>query len=161
VALLYAWDRRDAAPTIIEWLASGYYVVVDRYVYSNIAFQAAKVDNEKEKAILASWIGDLEFGYYGIPRPGVSILLNVPISFLKRQLGTARKGADRGYLQGCEDIHENSLGLQEKVLAEYLKLTEISPDFQRVECCHVTGRMLAPEEIHTQLWAVLEQAERS
>ena len=37
VALLYSLDRIDAAPTIKSWLDEGYCVILDRYVYSNIA----------------------------------------------------------------------------------------------------------------------------
>ena len=43
VALLFAGDRGDAAAEIRQWLASGEAVVLDRYVYSNVAFQCAKL----------------------------------------------------------------------------------------------------------------------
>ena len=40
VALLFAEDRRDAAPMLRNWLDEGRCVVLDRYYYSNIAFSA-------------------------------------------------------------------------------------------------------------------------
>ena len=43
VALLFAGDRMEHINTIKEWLAEGYCVLADRYVYSNIAFQCAKL----------------------------------------------------------------------------------------------------------------------
>ena len=49
VALLYAGDRENAKPLIQDWLSRGYLVLVDRYVYSNVAFQCAKIDKLKEK----------------------------------------------------------------------------------------------------------------
>ena len=42
VALLYAGDRADAAPVIRRWLDEGKFVILDRYVYSNVAYQCAK-----------------------------------------------------------------------------------------------------------------------
>ena len=41
VALLYAGDRADAAPVIRRWLDEGKFVILDRYVYSNVAYQCA------------------------------------------------------------------------------------------------------------------------
>ena len=38
VALLFAEDRRDAAPSILKVLSEGGTVLLDRYVYSNIAY---------------------------------------------------------------------------------------------------------------------------
>ena len=43
VALLYAGDRQAAAPSIRKTLSEGGTVLLDRYVYSNIAYQCAKV----------------------------------------------------------------------------------------------------------------------
>ena len=43
VALLYAGDRADAAPVIRRWLDEGKFVILDRYVYSNVAYQCAKI----------------------------------------------------------------------------------------------------------------------
>ena len=41
VALLFAEDRHGAAPLIREALEAGKTVLLDRYVYSNIAYQCA------------------------------------------------------------------------------------------------------------------------
>ena len=43
VAMLYAGDRRDAAAMIRGWIGEGKVVICDRYVYSNIGYQCAKV----------------------------------------------------------------------------------------------------------------------
>ena len=41
VAMLYAGDRKDAAELIGTWLKKGKIVLLDRYTYSNIAYQCA------------------------------------------------------------------------------------------------------------------------
>jgi len=43
VALLFAGDRADAAAQLRCWLDAGHAVVLDRYVYSNVGFQCAKL----------------------------------------------------------------------------------------------------------------------
>ena len=45
VALLFAEDRHGAAPQIRASLESGKTVLLDRYVYSNIAYQCAKLSS--------------------------------------------------------------------------------------------------------------------
>lgn len=155
VSLLYAGDRADVAPTISRWLESGRFVVVDRYVYSNIAFQAAKISDPAKKQALADWLLDFEFSYNGIPRPDLSLLLNVPFSFVLATLRESRDGPGREYLRGSPDIHESSQSLQERVLHEYLRLTDTRPDFRRVDCFDPSGHILGPEEIHSRIWSAL------
>ena len=68
VALLFAGDRADAAAMIRKWLARGKYVLLDRYVNSNIAYQCAKVEGGEAREMLRRWILDLEYGHNAIPR---------------------------------------------------------------------------------------------
>src|SRR5512138_3816947 len=69
VALIYAGDRKDAAAQISDWLNDGYFVLLDRYVYSNIAFQCAKIRDKQKQETLKNWIFELEYNYHKIPKP--------------------------------------------------------------------------------------------
>ncbi|HPT11029.1 MAG TPA: thymidylate kinase, partial [Bacteroidales bacterium] len=60
VAMLYAGDRKDASEMISAWLKNGDYVVLDRYTYSNIAYQCAKLKSRDEALKLREWILNLE-----------------------------------------------------------------------------------------------------
>lgn len=151
VALIYAGDRADAAPVIREWLARGKVVIVDRYVYSNIAYQCAKLDGEAEKNALKQWILDLEYNTNGIPRPDLSLFLDVPFKFTERKLTESRTGDDRGYLRGKKDIHEASLTLQERVRQVYLECAADDADFKVIECGDEAGEMLSPDEIFKKI----------
>ena len=73
VALLFAEDRRDASRLLREWLESGKVVILDRYIYSNIAFQCAKIKDKSVAKELRDWIFDLEFEKYGIPVPALKV----------------------------------------------------------------------------------------
>lgn len=153
VALLYAGDRADAAPMIRNWLDAGKCVILDRYVYSNVAYQCAKISDHEEQKKLRDWIVDLEYGYHRIPRPDVSIFLDVPFDFTRRKLEENRQGADREYLHGRQDIHEASLTLQQRVREVYLAQTAYDDRFRIVSCVGSDGGMLPPETIFTRIEA--------
>jgi dTMP kinase len=151
IALIYAGDRNDAKEIINEWISENYLVVIDRYVYSNIAFQCAKLRKEDEIEKLSNWIKYLEFEYHKIPKPDISLYLDVPFEFTKQKLNKSREGDDRKYLQGKEDIHEKDLSFQEKVRAIYLREIEKEPNFERINCTDEEGKILSPQKIRDQI----------
>jgi len=144
VALLFAGDRADAAPMIRKWLAGGKYVITDRYVYSNTAFQCAKLDGRDKQQELKEWILDLEFGTNDLPVPDVSLFLDVPFSFTRSRLTTRREGEDRAYLCGGTDIHENSLDLQRRVREVYLGCASEGKGLDIVDCSDGNGAIDTP-----------------
>ena len=155
VALIFAGDRADAAPQIRQWLAEGKAVVLDRYVYSNVGFQCAKLPAGEERDRLADWIVNLEFGHNALPRPDLSLFLDVPFAFTERQLSEAREGDDRDYLQGGQDIHEASLQLQQDVRSVYLASAAKDPSLRVVDCSDASGAMESPEGIFAKIRAEL------
>jgi dTMP kinase len=134
VALLFAGDRHAAAATLRQWMAEGYVVVVDRYVYSNIGYQCAKLHAAAEKRALREWILHLEYDYFNIPKPDLTLFLDVPLTHVEQKLEAQRDGDDRAYLQGKKDIHEASLSLQEQVRAVYLEQPALDATFHVVDC---------------------------
>lgn len=147
VALLYAGDRHNAAYLINGWLAHNCTVIVDRYVYSNIAYQCAKLLNGDDREKLRRWILDMEYGYFAIPQPDLNIFLDVPFSFTEKKLSETRDGDDRNYLQGKKDIHETDLDLQRRVRAVYLEQEPRDAKFEVVNCVDEQGDMLLPDVI--------------
>ena len=139
VALLFAGDRADAAPRIREWLAQGKAVILDRYVYSNVGFQCAKLPAGEERNRLADWI----------------LFLDVPFTFTERKLSELREGDDREYLQGGQDIHEASLALQQAVRSVYLEAAAKDPALRVVDCSDPAGAMDSPEGIFAKICAQL------
>lgn len=157
VALLYAGDRDNAAPVLNDWLADGKVVILDRYVYSNIAFQCAKIPDSVKREKLREWIFNLEFSFFGIPRPDISIFLDVPFDFTVERLKSQRAGADREYLKGKEDIHESDFNLQKRVREVYLEQTTIDENFVPVNCVDENLKMKAPQIIHEEIISLIER----
>ena len=160
VALLFAEDRHGAAPGIRKVLSSGGTVLLDRYVYSNIAYQCAKLKDSEEAADLREWIFNTEYGDFDLPRPDLNIFLDVPIGFVESKLKSQRGGADREYLGGGQDIHEADIEFQKKVRDIYRRQCEIAPKFIRIDCSDENGDMLPPGAIFEKIQAVVDSAIR-
>lgn len=157
VALLFAEDRRDASGIIKEWLAEGCCVLLDRYVYSNIAYQCSKLTDKKEADALMEWIFNTEYTLFGIPRPDVNLFLDVPIGFVDKKLKEARNGDDdREYLNGKSDIHESDIQFQMRVRDMYLQQCARDKHFLRVDCSDAEGNILPPGEIFKRIEKCIE-----
>ena len=156
VALLYAEDRRTAVPQMLEAVKDGGILLLDRYVYSNIAYQCAKIEDESEREELRKWIRDTEYGDFGLPVPDLNIFLDVPIGFVKKKLESPRLGGDRDYLAGQSDIHEADIEFQKKVRQVYLRQCEEDPNFIRIDCGDREGRMLPPDAIFSSIISAIK-----
>ena len=157
VALLFAEDRHGAGPVIKKALQEGKTVLLDRYVYSNIAYQCAKLHNPEERARLRDWIFNTEYGNFELPVPDINLFLDVPIDFVKENLTSQRTGDDRNYLEGSKDIHEASIAFQKDVREIYLGETIRDPHFRRIDCSDAKGRMLPPDSIFDKVREVISQ----
>lgn len=160
VALLFAEDRHGAAPAMKGTLEKGGVILLDRYVYSNIAYQCAKLKDEQEAEGLRDWIFNTEYGDFDLPKPDLNIFLDVPISFVESKLKADRAGDDRDYLAGGQDIHEADIEFQKRVRAIYQRQCEIDPKFIRIDCSDEYGMMLPPGAIFEKVKAVVDSTLR-
>ena len=151
MALLFAEDRHGAAPDIKAVLSQGGTVLLDRYVYSNIAYQCAKLANQEESESLREWIINTEFGDFDLPRPDLNIFLDVPIGFVEKSLEKDRNGSDRNYLHGSQDIHEASIEFQKRVRDIYKRQARLDKNFIPVDCSGEDGNMLPPDDIFAKI----------
>ncbi|MGN1211518.1 MAG: dTMP kinase [Candidatus Cryptobacteroides sp.] len=156
VALLFAEDRHGAAPFMKDCLSEGKTVLLDRYVYSNIAYQCAKLSDMTERVKLRKWILDTEYDLFGLPVPDLNIFLDVPAGFVEKKLCGNRSGGDRDYLEGGRDIHEADMSFQRRVREIYLQQCALDKSFIRIDCSDPEGEMLPPDEIFAKLKAVTQ-----
>lgn len=158
VALLFAEDRHGAAPQMRKTLAAGGHILLDRYVYSNIAYQCAKLTDPVEAEELRDWVFNTEYGDFELPKPDLNIFLDVPISFVESKLKSDRAGQDRDYLEGSQDIHEADIEFQKRVRTMYRRQCELDPNFIRIDCSDEYGQMLPPGAIFEKVKAVVDKA---
>ena len=88
-----------------HWYENGGLIVSDRYTTSNAVHQASKEPKEKQPEFL-EWLYDLEYGRLGLPRPDLTIYLDVPTDFTEKLL-RGREAATNTHA----DIHEKSPSL--------------------------------------------------
>ncbi len=156
VALLFAEDRRDASRQIKDWIDAGYHVILDRYLYSNIAFQCAKCSDPNVAIELRDWIFDTEFNKFEIPVPDLNLFLDVPLNFVDEKLKETRLGSERDYLKGKRDIHEESISFQSRVRKIYIMECEKGEGLIRVNCSSDNGVMLSAESIFGKIKVLLD-----
>lgn len=142
-ALLFAGDRWESRGRLQELLAGHEFVVLDRYVASNIAHQAAKREGA-ERQVLADWIRRLEFEIYGLPPADVTILLDLPASVARTLV--ARK-SQRDYTTAAADLQEADLTYQEQVRELYLSLYAADATWRKVSVVDSAGAVRSMEAI--------------
>ncbi len=110
----YAADRRYNMNKIIDLLDQGYNVILDRYVYSNMAHQGGKIKSKTARTKIIDTLDQLEFGILELPRPDAVIFLHMPYEqacILKKKRTNLDdheknvehlKNAEQTYLELCE-----------------------------------------------------------
>ena len=155
VALLFAEDRHAATPLMKSILNEGGSILLDRYVYSNIAYQCAKLKDVEGRRALRDWIFNTEYNIFGLPKPDLNLFLDVPIGFVEKKLSASRIGDERNYLSGNQDIHEADIEFQKTVRSIYLEQTTIDEKFIRIDCSDSEAEMLPPDEIFRRIKSVI------
>jgi dTMP kinase len=141
VANMYAMNRYQYLPILKKQLIENDVVLLDRYVFCNMAYQGAKYNTNAQSQIMIDWINEFEYGFLELPYPDLTIFFDVSIETIKNRMLIEREGKDREYLKGKTDIHENDIKYQEKVRENYLALTSYQ-GYHIIE----TGDLL-PEDI--------------
>jgi len=115
VSLFYALDRYDTLKSlnIDKLLEEGYYIILDRYVGSNLCFQTAKLNTDEEKENFISNEYRLEITKMKLPKPDITIFMNMPIDFSFKLLNERDAKGDMS-----KDIHESNYNYMLKVEKE-------------------------------------------
>ena len=124
VANIYAMDRYKYKEQLIKDLKENDIVILDRYVFSNLAFQGAKYEDEKKRKEIVEWIWKFEFDFLSLPYPDLMIFFDVPLDTIQERLNIERVGDDRDYLDGEKDIHEQDIKFQSDVRDVYFSMKD-------------------------------------
>jgi len=150
VANIYAMDRYMYKEQLLKDLEENDIVLMDRYVYSNFAFQGAKILDKNKSNDLMKWIWEFEFNFLNLPYPDTIIYLDVPIKTIDQRLNSERIGNDRDYLEGKKDIHEQDIDFQSRVRDIYLSLDE-NLNYFIINTYDKNLNILTPEEIFNSI----------
>ena len=89
---------------------NGTIIIADRYVPSNLIHQASKIDDAEEKKRFIAWLDELEYKHFTLPRPDVTLFLDMPTETAQRLMAERANKIDNS---AKKDIHERN--------GEYLK----------------------------------------
>ncbi|MCX7697666.1 MAG: dTMP kinase [Bacteroidales bacterium] len=148
IAFLYAGDRKELASSLHEKLGQGMWLVLDRYVMSNMAYQGARIP-DKDKNAFFQWLEYTEFQLFNLPRPDVTFLLLMPSEFTAQNLKKTRPLKDRA--TGVEpDLFEKDSSFQKKVKDTYLYLASNEKNITVLDYS-VQKSVPPPEAIHIDI----------
>lgn len=123
-SLYYAADRKYNIDKINFLLEQGYNVILDRYIYSNMAHQGGKIIDKKERNNMYNWLDKLEFDLMGLPKPDLTIFLHMP-TVVAEELKNNRKEKADG--------HEKDKNHLKQAEIAYIELAQ-KYNFVTVEC---------------------------
>jgi len=143
-SLYYAADRKYNIWVILEDLKNGFNVVLDRYVYSNMAHQGGKLKNFKERDEMFSWIEKLEFDLLELPKADIKVFLHMPYE-ASIKLKESRVKVEK------MDQHEESR--EHLIMAEqaYMELAK-KYDFYKIECISLDNDVRSIDDINLELY---------
>ena len=122
---------------IKKLLDDGVNIIVDRYVYSNMAHQGGKIKDTKERHKMYKWLEQLEFDLLGLPEPDIKIFLYVPLEVSME----IRKNRKESF-----DQHESNPEHLKHAEKAYLEIADLY-DFIKIDCV-VDNKMLPIDEIN-------------
>ena len=132
-----------------QWYEDGGVVLSDRYTTSNAMHQASKEPEEKQADYL-QWLYDFEYDKLGLPKPDLTIYLDVPTDFTEKMM--------RGREQATNtkaDIHEKDM----QYLATCRQTGKKAASYygwQVIECVR-DGAMRTIEDIHNEIYALVKK----
>ena len=94
-----------------EYYQGGGLIVSDRYTTSNAVHQASKEPEGSRQAFL-KWLYEFEYDHLGLPRPDLTLYLDVPTDFTEKLLRAREQSThtqadiheqDEAYLKSCRD----------------------------------------------------------
>jgi dTMP kinase len=142
VAFLFAFDRFLAKSTINKWLQKGKTVVLDRYTYSSMAHQGAKLKGKAQKKIV-DWIDWLENRLLRLPQADKVIYLKIAPEVSQKMMAARRKDladADLAYQRASAQLYDE--------LAKRYK-------FIVIDCLDNNQKLLSQEKIAQKIAAVI------
>ena len=127
-----------------NWYENGGLILSDRYTTSNAVHQTSKVPEAEQQEYL-HWLYDFEYEKLGLPRPDLTIYLDVPTDFTEKMLRSREASTNTQ-----ADIHEQDT----QYLATCRKTGRAAAEYYgwTVIQCVKDGAMRSIEDIHEEIY---------
>jgi dTMP kinase len=150
VAMVYAIDRFESKKQIEEWMEEGRIIIFDRYVSSNMMHQGAKVQEADAREEFFSWVEHLEYDILGLPRPDMTIYLDIPPE------------DNQKLLEYIEDMGVTVVDPEEKGKLHQAKVSKCASYLANTHNqwitvpCVTDGALRLREDIHEEVYAAVK-----
>lgn len=154
ISMLYAFDRWQDSSRMKSLLQHNDWIVCDRYVESNMAFQASKIDNPNQRKRFLDWLFNLEYQRLDLPKPDGVIFLSLPPeqSILRTDARRANEENGTGRI-GKKDIHEQDGDVVRRSFKQYHQLAKKYR--WNVIDCYENGSELTREDVAQRIWKIV------
>ena len=123
-ALYFAADRVYNIESIKRELHKGNHVILDRYVYSNMAHQGGKMFDATERHNMYKWLEQLEFNLLGLPEADIKVFLHMPYQYAEQLKKNRSEKPDQ-----FESSKDHLLNAEQA----YLEIAKLY-NFKTIEC---------------------------
>ena len=132
-----------------NWYENGGLVLSDRYTTSNAVHQASKEEGQARQDYL-KWLYEFEYDKLGLPRPDLTIYLDVPTDYTEKLLRSREQATNTQ-----ADIHEQDM----QYLATCRTCGRAAAEFYgwKIIHCVKDGTMRTMEDIHQEIYAAVQQ----
>lgn len=145
-SLYFAADRRYNIAKINEKLENGYHVILDRYVYSNMAHQGGKITDSVDRKKMYEWLDKLEFGLLELPRPDIAIFLHMPY---EQACMLKKSRAEKA------DQHESDVEHLKHSEQAYIELAN-AYDWKTIEC-NIESQIKSIKDINDEIYNYISE----
>lgn len=150
-ATLYALDRHESRDHLARLADAHDILVFDRYLASNMAYQAAQVPDAEAPALMR-WIERLELDSFGLVPADRSVYLDTPADVARRFIALKQQ---RSYTSRTYDEYEGDDALQARVRDNYRALAAADPARWHVVATTTNGDPRPPAAIALEIAAAL------
>lgn len=157
-SIFYACDRFAASKEMKEHLEKGGLILGNRYVSSNQIHQSSKIEDKEELDKFLTWLDDLEFNIFNIPKPEKVIFLNMPYA-LGQELVKKKSSEERGYIENEDkvDIHEASADHMSHAYNRACELVERYDYWTEVKSVDEKGNLRTIEDINEEVYNLIKK----
>ena len=130
-----------------QWYEDGGLVISDRYTTSNAVHQASKETGEARARFL-DWLYEFEYDKLALPRPDLTIYLDVPTDFTEKLLRSREQATNTQ-----ADIHEKDMAYL-ATCRETGRAAAAHYGWTVIQCVK-DGQMRSVEDIHNEIYAAV------
>lgn len=151
-ATLFAADRFESKEQIETWLDEGRVILLDRYVTSNMLHQGARITDADARGEFFSWVEHVEHEIFRMPRPALTIYLDVPPDDTHKLLEYVEEiGGAVTDPEAHEGVHQARVAdCARQLSTSYLPWVD-------VHCLNENGTLRPRADLHDEIYGIVKE----